>query len=623
MPDSKYWQRLQAQRLSRRKLLGGAALAGAGAVVAAACGGGGGGEGGRTPSPAGSPTPTGGALEPVGPNGRGGTARYFGFDALPLDTRDPHQTQFGPMYAMHSVVFAKILSFDDEVHEVMRPDLSAAPDGGPGMPEQPDELTYIIRIRPNATWHDTPAIRANFPTLAGRPVTAEDVKYSIERQLNRASPRSALYYRRGHYENIDTMEVVDEKTLRIRMKSPLAPFLAFLADPNAAIVARETVDDNDEMNEDKRMVGAGPFMLDKMEPLNVVRVVRNPKWHAADDNPDGVGTGRPFLDAYEAIWTPQNDQVVEQAFKSKQIDSTGFDDENNFNRVRQELGEKVLYTRGVGTAGAVNSRIFAGGPPFNDPRARKAIHWVLDRHIMGQQLFGNRWRVNGPVAWPMVMWALPQDELLSRPGYRTGAEREQDIAEAKKLWDEATGGSVKSIKVVVAGIPAYIPDTLLPSIDRMLQETLGVKLDAEVDPAGYTRLGECLLANSIGGPGGCIFTLGYDNGWVDLDDWLYPYYHSQGTKNSFGFSDPELDRLLEQQREEFDNEKRREIGFEIQRRLLDDFVLRLDYISAWGESLRWPYFKNPPPPRTWFGYNHSFANTWLDKDDPSWSGRPA
>ncbi len=618
MRETGYWQRLQANRMTRRRLLAGAAAVGAGAVVAAACGDDGGDGGAKTPAAKGTPTPR--PKQQVTANGRGGRVRYFGFDALPLDTRDPHQTQFGPMYAMHSVVFAKILAFDDEVSQTMSPDLSASPDGGPGMPEQPDDLTYIIRIRPNAKWHDTPAIRSDFPTLAGRAVTAEDVKYSIERQLNTNSPRSALYYRRGHYDNIASMEVVDSTTLKITMKSPLSPFLAFLADPNGGIVAPETVDANDEMNEDKRMVGAGPFMLEKMEPVSVVSFVRNPAWHGADDFPE-VGTGRPFLDGYEAIWTPSNDQVNEQAFKSKQIDSVGFDDENNFNRVREELGDQVNYTRGVGTSGAVNSRTFIGDGVFKDVRARKAVHWVIDRHIMGQQLFGTRWNLNGVVAWPNTLWALPQTELRSRPGYRTGAERDADITEAKQLWDAATGGAVKSIDVVVAGIPGYIPDTMLPSVKKMLEDALGVTLNENVDPAGYTKLGECFLANSTGGAGGCVFSLGYDNGWVDLDDWVYPYYHTDGTKNSFGLSDADLDALLEQQRAEFDNEKRREIGFDIQKMLLDELVVRMDYISAWGEGLQWPYFKNPPPPRTWFGYNHSFADTWLDKDDPSWAGR--
>jgi hypothetical protein len=56
--------------------------------------------------------------------------RNFSFDALALDTMDPHQTQFGPMYNMHSVVFSRVLQYDDEINGVIGPDLAD------GMPEQ-------------------------------------------------------------------------------------------------------------------------------------------------------------------------------------------------------------------------------------------------------------------------------------------------------------------------------------------------------------------------------------------------------------------------------------------------------------------------------------------------------
>jgi ABC-type transport system substrate-binding protein len=107
---------------------------------------------------------------------KGGIYRAFTFDALALDTFDPHQTQFGPMYSMHSAVFSKVLQYDDDANGVMSPDLAD------GMPEQPDKLTYIIKLRKGATFHDNARARQNFPNVAGRELTAEDG--GIERQMN-------------------------------------------------------------------------------------------------------------------------------------------------------------------------------------------------------------------------------------------------------------------------------------------------------------------------------------------------------------------------------------------------------------------------------------------------------
>ena len=55
------------------------------------------------------------------------------------------------------------------------------------------------------------------------------------------------------------------------------------------------------------------------------------------------------------------------------------------------------------------------------------------------------------------------------------------------------------------------------------------------------------------------FTWGYDNGWIDLDDWVFPYFKTGGPKNSFKVSDPDLDILLDKQRHEFDLDARKKI----------------------------------------------------------------
>jgi len=272
------------------------------------------------------------ALEPVKAGSRGGIMRFFGYDALTLDTYDPHQTQFGPIFSMHGVVFSKVLKYLEYDLGTMEVDLAET------MPETPDELTYIIKLRPNVRFHDTEQIRKNYPQVAGRELTAEDVKYSIERQLNKESPKSALYYRAYQWETVDKIEVVDTLTLKITTKSPTAPFIHYLGDINAFIIAKELVDEaQDDMNSPDKMIGTGPFLLDMFGALTVVRCVRNPDWFAKDDLADQGLPDRPILDGYEAIWTPEDDTSIETAFKSKQIDWTGYVDRGNTERIAAEV----------------------------------------------------------------------------------------------------------------------------------------------------------------------------------------------------------------------------------------------------------------------------------------------
>ncbi len=622
-----YWNKLTGQRISRRRALTGAATASAGVAAIALVGcsddkGGGDKTPGSGVTPTGTSTATGnGTSQTTLPaKTRGGVYRNYSFDALALDTYDPHETQFGPMYNMHSAVFSKVLQYDDDVKQTMSTDLAD------GMPEQPDKLTYIIKIRKGAKFHDNERARQNYPTVAGRELTAEDVKFSIERQMSTTSPQKSLFFRSGQWNSIDKMEMVDNYTLKITTKNPTSPFLHYLADRNSFIVAKETIDADDTMNTDTAMIGSGPFVLDEFKAVEVIKVRRNPSWFAKDDNPGGIGMDRPFLDGYDSLWTPQSNSAEEAALASKQVDSTGFEDTATVLRVAGANENLKLYE--VGVSGWVNSRLWLSEKsPLKDFRLRQAIHLGLDRKTLSEQMFpgdaGKRGYLPcGPIAYPMTLWALPQAEIEKRAGYRTDtAGREEDIAKAKQLWAAAAGPT--SLKVIFAGIPSYIPDKALPEFKRQMQELFGCSIEEEVDTTGYTTLAQCQLRNAAdAAEGTCAFSWGYDNGWIDLDDWVYPYYHTGGTKNSMLVDIAELDTMIDKQREEFELKERQKIGTEIQNYLLDSVLGRLDYSAPVNRFVDWDYVKNEVI-STWFGANYQYANTWLDQNDPGYSGRPA
>ena len=398
MEESNYWTRWAKRRLSRRRLLKGAAGVGVGLAAASVVGCGGGDEGpAATTSPSGSPAGTGTAvatgtaaatgtpfvLEPA--KTRGGTLRWFGWDPVTLDTIDPHQTQLGPAYNMQGAVFSKVLKYEDEYEGVIGTDLAET------VPEVVDKTTYVIKIRPNVFFHDTERIRKDFPEVAGRQLTAEDVRYSIDRQRNKESPKSALFYRAYQWEAVDKIEVgPDPLTLTITTKGPTAPFMHYLADTYATIIPKELVDQaKDDMNDPKKMVGTGPFMLEKFVALQAVKCVRNPNWFAKDDLADQGLPDRPIVDGYEAIWRPADQLSVQAAFTKKQVDSTEFVDKLQVEPVTQELG--ALFDR-VPESGGITSRLLindspAAKSPFKDLRLRQAINIAVDRSHLGQLFF--------------------------------------------------------------------------------------------------------------------------------------------------------------------------------------------------------------------------------------------
>ncbi len=385
--------------LSRRRLL----AAGAGLIAGtAACRGGDGKPAAVTPRPF---DPGLSSRQPA--RLRGGTLRLFGYESLALDTTDPHQTQFPPAYALQSAVFSKVLKYDDMYSGLISPDLAES------MPEMPDEQTYIIRLRPGIHFHDTPAIRAAFPLTAGRELTAEDVRFSINRQMpltRLASPRSVLYYRSLQWDTIDSLRVVDPRTLEIRTKGPTAPFVHFLADTQADIIAPELVDTTrDELSGLDRMVGSGPFMLDRLEPLHLARFVRNPEWFAANDNPDGIGPDRPFLDAYEMYWPSQDNATQAAAFRAHLVDGVVLSESQRVQALADELGLTSTSPPGIG---CVSTRLMSGNSDrasgvFADYRLRRAIHLALDRRRLGDMWMPGQWYVAAPVSLALRRWALP------------------------------------------------------------------------------------------------------------------------------------------------------------------------------------------------------------------------
>ncbi len=83
---------------------------------------------------------------------------------------------------------------------------------------QPNETTYVFKLRRGVRWH-------NKPPVNGRELTADDVVYSIERFINgqgQLQPRYML-------TSVDQVEALDSYTVRFTLKEPFAWFLDMLA----------------------------------------------------------------------------------------------------------------------------------------------------------------------------------------------------------------------------------------------------------------------------------------------------------------------------------------------------------------------------------------------------------
>lgn len=578
---------LGERRVSRRWMLGAmGASAGAAGLAALRCSNG----SPKQPTPSGSsdgssPTaPSGSPTAKAQQDGkRGETLRYTAFVARD-NTFDPHKTQSGPLYGFQSMIYSRLLTYQDQAKGVIAPDLASA------MPETPDAQTLIFRLNPNARWH-------NLAPLNGRAVTTQDVKYSVERQIS----GGAAFARSAQWSVVDSIESGDAQTITFKLKAPMAGMLNLFADPQSFIVAPEAAGDKNDITSSTQ-VGSGPFQWVEWNDGKLASVRRNPNWHGGDRRPnlDGV-----------SLQQPEGSSGVEANFRTKELDAA-IVSRQLADRLRERIPQLSETT--MGHSQFFGMRFSLVNDPYNDLRFRTAVTIALDRRAMIQKFFGGSGGVNPWISWPMTDWALPETELTTQPGYRPGdGGRQEDVKEAAQLL-----AAFKAEKPVKDDLPLFVLDETEAAIQfgETIKEQLAANLGLEqvrVVPIGLAELSTLLLS------GTAPWAAGPDNGWIDLDDWVYPYFHANGTKNSFPLRDNDLTAMIDAQRVEMDKAQRREIGYNIQRRLLA-LNAGVNLFSERAVALTWPYVKGLPLDTT-DGYQHRFADCWIDTSDATFRGR--
>jgi len=581
------FERVGGKAVSRRRFLGltGAAASAAG-LAAAGCGG-----GSKKLSPVvrsnedpGSTVVSGSsATAKPGDPKFGQTLQYTGF-VVGDGIFDPHKTQSGPFYGQQALVYSRLLSYANMGDDTMVPDLAQ------GMPEQPDDKTLTFKLNPNAHWDDR-------DPLKGRAVTSKDVQFSIQRQ----AATDASFVRASQWANIDTMETPDDHTITFHLKAPFAGMLDAFANVNAFIVAPELVANGRDFTNDNQM-GSGPFRWVDWSEGQFASVSRNPNWFG--------GNKRPYLDGI-TLTQPKDSTQVEGDLRVKKLDAAAVG-RPQADALRQAI--PALQQTTSGHSLFFGMRFFLPTPPFDDGRVRQALSQALDRRDMIQQFFAGSGQMNPWISWPSRKWSLPQSELVTLPGYRDGAAgRAQDISEAVAMLAAYTAAGNK----LPDPFNLYVLDQAesvlkMGSIMRdQLKASLG--LNITVFPVSNAQMGSGLLDGSY------AWAAAPDDGWVDLDDWIFPYFHSTGTKNSFPLRNKDMDALIESQRTQLDSAKRQQIGYDIQRNLL---VINagVNFVSETVVSLAWPYVRGFPLDIA-DGYQNRFADCYIDQTDPTFRGR--
>src|SRR5262245_29347182 len=166
---------------------------------------------------------------------------------------DPHLTVSYKTHIAYSFTHSRLLKY------------KAGPSVAPGVFalegdlaeswSQPNETTYVFKLRPGVKWQ-------NKPPVNGRELTATDVVYSVERFRTLKGNANAYML-----SSLDKVEALDKQTVRFTLKEPFVWFLDMIANPLAVpIIARECAEKFEDLKKPESMVGTGPWMLDSYRP---------------------------------------------------------------------------------------------------------------------------------------------------------------------------------------------------------------------------------------------------------------------------------------------------------------------------------------------------------------------
>jgi peptide/nickel transport system substrate-binding protein len=203
---------------------------------------------------------------------------------------------------------------------------------------------------------------------------------------------------------------------------------------------------------------------------------------------------------------------------------------------------------------------------------------------------------------PNGVWGMPPEMLETLPGY--GSDVAKNRAEAKTIMEKLGYGPDKrlAIKISTRNFPGWRDPAVL--LSSQLKE---VYIDAELEFVDTALWYPRMVRKD--------YTVGaapIESGVDDPDQMFYENYYSGAGRNYAGYSDPATDKLIDQQSMTADPAKRKEIVWQIERKLAEAYFRPVTFYPA-GASCRQPYVKGWTRMANSIYNEWRFEDVWLDK----------
>ncbi|HME95372.1 MAG TPA: ABC transporter substrate-binding protein [Methylomirabilota bacterium] len=442
---------------------------------------------------------------------------------------------------------------------------------------QDNYRNLVFLLRKNVKWHD------------GQPFSSKDVKFTFDmlREAPDAPAKLRINPRKDWYSNVEAVEAPDANTVVFRLKRPQPGLLVMLASGYTPIYAAHV----NPASYRTGCIGTGPFKMKEWRKGEFVDYVKNP---------DYFMKGRPYLDSLRYVVIKERGTRT-AALQAGQLD-VSFPGETT-KTAAEQLKKAVpgLVIMPVGTAVNDNVIINTKKPPFDNPKLRLAVSYAIDRRALITAVHqGGAVPGASQPPRPYGVWGLLEKDLLSLPGYG----KPQDMkAQARKLLAEAgiTAQNPLRVEMSTRAIAMYV-DLASFVINELKQVAIEATLK-QVETAQWHPMatrGEFQIGANLTGLG------------VDEPDANFNENYACGSPRNYSqYCSEEVMKLIEQQSQELNPQKRMQLVSTLQKKVEADAARpvldwRLDYFTMW------PYVKGLVPQDNIYNFGR-MADVWRDK----------
>lgn len=359
----------------------------------------------------------------------------------------------------------------------------------------------------------------------GSAFDADSVKWNIDRY--RTTDGSA---RKGELAPVASVDVIDASTVAFNLSTPFSPLLALLVDRAGMMVSRKVAESaGQDFTRKAFKAGTGPFVLTEAVKDDHITLEKNPDWWGTDAS----GGKLPLLD--KIVIHPITDSNVRLTnIKTGDAQFVNNVAPKDVASVKNDSSVAYKDMPGLAFGSLVTNR--KDGFIFNEGRYVKALALALDR----QELIDKAFFGVGVVGYG----AVAPSHFSYDPNFKPYGKADPDAAKA--LVDQVGKGPLSFEFLVPSGDPALLQQAQL--VQAQLRKA---SIDAQIVQLEFAQILQQQTDHAFKG----MTYVGW-SGRIDPDGNSYDFNYTGRPNNDGSYSNPDVDKLLDQERQTSDESAR-------------------------------------------------------------------